>query len=338
MPKINVYLPDDLADAVREAGVPVSAVCQRALEQAVRRVTMIRATALSDLDGADLTTRLPHATGRTHTVLRLAAEQARDAGSAVVSTGHLLGAILAEGDNLALRVLGAMEIEPAEVARWLAAERDAEAGAGPDGTRRFSVPAAGVLELAATEATGFGHNYLGTEHLLLGLVAEPDGTGGRALRGAASSCARPAAPWRPRSPGSSTCAPRRRARRRPPTPRRWPRSSAASWRRWWRGWSGWRSGWPRVADRVLLLATKDTVAYRRRPGHESVATGAELLAAAGPVAAGVTAVDVISEPGWDLSPTTLLALARRVREAAASGSTAGSCSPRASTPWPRRRT
>ncbi len=182
MPKINVYLPDDLADAVREAGVPVSAVCQRALEQAVRRVTMIRATALSDLDGADLTTRLPHATGRTHTVLRLAAEQARDAGSAVVSTGHLLSGILAEGDNLALRVLGAMEIEPAEVARWLAAERDAEAGAGPDGTRRFSVPAAGVLELAATEATGFGHNYLGTEHLLLGLVAEPDGTGGRALR------------------------------------------------------------------------------------------------------------------------------------------------------------
>ncbi|GAA1663126.1 asparaginase [Catellatospora bangladeshensis] len=78
-----------------------------------------------------------------------------------------------------------------------------------------------------------------------------------------------------------------------------------------------------MADRVLLLATKDTVAYRRRPGHESVATGAELLAAAGPVAAGVTAVDVISEPGWDLSPTTLLALARRVREAAASGEYGG---------------
>jgi post-segregation antitoxin (ccd killing protein) len=42
MPKINVYLPDDLAEAVRDAGVPVSAVCQRALEQAVRRVTAVR--------------------------------------------------------------------------------------------------------------------------------------------------------------------------------------------------------------------------------------------------------------------------------------------------------
>ena len=46
MPKINVYLPDELAQAVKEAGVPVSAVCQRALEQAVRRVTAIRETAL----------------------------------------------------------------------------------------------------------------------------------------------------------------------------------------------------------------------------------------------------------------------------------------------------
>ena len=36
MPKINIYLPDDLASAVREARIPVSAVCQRALADAVR--------------------------------------------------------------------------------------------------------------------------------------------------------------------------------------------------------------------------------------------------------------------------------------------------------------
>ncbi|MEV4410656.1 asparaginase domain-containing protein [Catellatospora sp. NPDC049609] len=78
-----------------------------------------------------------------------------------------------------------------------------------------------------------------------------------------------------------------------------------------------------MADRVLLLGTKDTVAYRRRPGHESVATAAELLAAAGPVAAEVTTVDVTGEPGWDISPTTMLALARRVREAVTGGGYAG---------------
>ncbi|MDX6415722.1 MAG: hypothetical protein QOG28_342, partial [Trebonia sp.] len=38
MPKINVYLPDDLAEAVKEAGLPVSAICQATLEQAVRRL------------------------------------------------------------------------------------------------------------------------------------------------------------------------------------------------------------------------------------------------------------------------------------------------------------
>ncbi|WP_155370527.1 asparaginase [Catellatospora vulcania] len=71
-----------------------------------------------------------------------------------------------------------------------------------------------------------------------------------------------------------------------------------------------------MGSRVLLLATKDTIAYRRRAGRESVASGAQLLAAAGPVGAEVTVVDVTSEPGWDISPTTMLALGRRVRQAA----------------------
>ncbi len=52
MPKINVYLPDELAEAVRDAGVPVSTVCQRALEHAVRRITAIRETTLAELDAA----------------------------------------------------------------------------------------------------------------------------------------------------------------------------------------------------------------------------------------------------------------------------------------------
>jgi post-segregation antitoxin (ccd killing protein) len=45
MPKINVYLPDELAEAVKAAGVPVSAVCQRALEEAVKRMTALREVA-----------------------------------------------------------------------------------------------------------------------------------------------------------------------------------------------------------------------------------------------------------------------------------------------------
>src|SRR5690349_2940086 len=107
MAKINVYLPDDLAEAVRQTGVPVSAVCQRALEQAVRRVTAIRETDLGDLDDAGLAARLPHFTARARTVLTLAAGRAQDAGSPAVGTGHLLAGMLAEGTNLALQVLRA---------------------------------------------------------------------------------------------------------------------------------------------------------------------------------------------------------------------------------------
>jgi L-asparaginase len=74
-----------------------------------------------------------------------------------------------------------------------------------------------------------------------------------------------------------------------------------------------------VAARVLLLATKDTIAHGRRGGRPVVASGADLLAAlpADRVPADVRAEDVLAEPGWDTSPATMLALARRVRDALA---------------------
>ncbi|MEV0275850.1 Clp protease N-terminal domain-containing protein [Streptomyces sp. NPDC050610] len=208
MPKVNVYLPDDLAEAVKEAGVPVSAVCQRALEQAVRRLTAIRETPLADLDG-EPAGALAHFTDKSRTVLELAVERARAAGAPRLSTEHLLGAMLDEGTNLALQVLRAMEIEPERVGRELT-RRMPEAGtpeartyeAGmpeartpeartpevraadvSDGDpRRFDGPAANALELTVTEATSLGHNYVGCEHLLLGLVGEPDGVAGQVLR------------------------------------------------------------------------------------------------------------------------------------------------------------
>lgn len=184
MPKINVYLPDELSEAVKEAGVPVSAICQRALEQAVRRLTAIRETARGDLDDADLAVRLPQFTVRARAMLKLGIEQARAAGSPTVGSGYLLSGLLAEGGNLALQILRAVEIEPDRVGHELARQSLAEASvpAGDDGSPRFSGPASGALELAVTEAHAFGHNYVGSEHLLLGLIAEPDGTAGQVLR------------------------------------------------------------------------------------------------------------------------------------------------------------
>ncbi|SDH48696.1 Clp protease N-terminal domain-containing protein [Nonomuraea jiangxiensis] len=186
MPKINVYLPDELAEAVKQAGVPVSAVCQRALEQAVRRVTAIRETVLADVDFDRPTGALTHLTARTRTVLKLAADQARTEGATTIGTTHLLGGMLTEGTNLALHVLRAMEITPEQVKRDLSRQstpNDADTATQHSTPGSFGSTAANALEFAVTEATSLGHNYVGCEHLLLGLVAEPDGTAGQVLRG-----------------------------------------------------------------------------------------------------------------------------------------------------------
>jgi ATP-dependent Clp protease ATP-binding subunit ClpA len=178
MPKINVYLPDELAERVRTTDLPVSAICQQALEQSVRRVTAIRATVLGDLAAEDPTSRLSQFTERARTAIKLAVTQARTAGAAAVGTEHLLHGILAEGTNLALRVLSVLDVDPVQAERALAA-------ASPPGDgdpTRFSGLAANALELTVIEAIGLGHNYVGCEHLLLGLLSEPEGTGGRVLR------------------------------------------------------------------------------------------------------------------------------------------------------------
>jgi ATP-dependent Clp protease ATP-binding subunit ClpA len=199
VPKINVYLPDDLADAVKEMGVPVSAICQRALEASVRRVTAIRQATLGQVPLDDPAGRMAHFTAKARAAVGLAVRSARASGSDTVGTEHLLTGLLADDTNLAVVVLNSMEIEPAAIRQALAAggvsaaaAEAAAASAAPApaptpagasrGALRFSGPAANALELAVTEAISLGHNYIGCEHLLLGLATETEGAGGAALR------------------------------------------------------------------------------------------------------------------------------------------------------------
>lgn len=179
MPKVNVYLPDDLAEHVKEVGLPVSAICQRALEQSVKRVTAIRAAVLGDLPDDDPTEGLTSFTQRARDVVKLAVTAARDRGAAEVGTRDLLSGMLTEGTNLALHVLRSIEVDPAHVLRDLG-RVPADPEGGP--ARRMGRTAANALELTVTEALALGHNYVGCEHLLLGLVTEPDGAAGQVLR------------------------------------------------------------------------------------------------------------------------------------------------------------
>ena len=179
MPKLNVYLSDELADAVKDTGLPVSAVCQRVLEQSVKRVNAIRAIVLTDVDD-DSMAGMTQFTERAKDVLRRAIAGAGERGAAEVGTRDLLLGMLDEGANLALQVLRSIDVDPVVVRREVTRLEQAGEG-GP--ARRIGATAANALELTVIEAISLGHNYVGCEHLLLGLLAEPDGAGGEVLRG-----------------------------------------------------------------------------------------------------------------------------------------------------------
>ncbi|HEX4059597.1 MAG TPA: Clp protease N-terminal domain-containing protein [Streptosporangiaceae bacterium] len=209
MPKINVYLPDDLATAVRAAGIPVSPVCQQALAEAVRSVTgirkaieLIRSPHFDPASHPDIQERMDsRMTAKLAEIFSLA----RQAGGGQASTGHLLAAVLDQGGNLGVLLLEAVDIAPDEVREALA--RDGAADPDPDSadpgsadpgnadpgsasTGGLTQAAWRSLAAAAEAGIDLGHNYLGTEHLILGLLAEEDGAAGRVLRGLGGDPAR----------------------------------------------------------------------------------------------------------------------------------------------------
>ena len=130
-----------------------------------------------------------------------AQEEARAAGNAEVVPAHLALGLLAEPDAVAGQAITAQGVQLDTVRRTVA-------GALPP--RRPSVPALipydvaakKALELTFREALRLGHNYIGTEHILLALLEQEDGSG--VLRASASPRTRPSARSWPPSPASST--------------------------------------------------------------------------------------------------------------------------------------
>ena len=181
MPKINVYLPDGLAAAVRDAQVPVSAVCQAALERAVRDVSAVRGSDAAPAPEEPAYGPFTRFTPRARQAIVLAQDEARGRGDDGVGTEHLLFGILGEGGNLALKVLDALEVEPDDVRTELLASLSP--GAKDAGAQvPFTPGAKKALELTTKEALGLGHNYVGCEHLLLGVLAVEDGLASQVLR------------------------------------------------------------------------------------------------------------------------------------------------------------
>ena len=112
-------------------------------------------------------------------VLDLTKEEAERAGNAYIGTEHLLLAILDHGDNVGARALGEMNVtaEPVRAALESVTRPEPKpAGAGQPTARTKR-----ALEAAFQQARAMGHDYVGPEHLLLGLVIEGEGIAARVL-------------------------------------------------------------------------------------------------------------------------------------------------------------
>jgi ATP-dependent Clp protease ATP-binding subunit ClpC len=119
-------------------------------------------------------------TDRAQRVVVLAQEEARMLNHNYLGTEHLLLGLVHEGEGVAARALESLGISLAAV-RQQVEEMIGPGQQPPAGHIPFTPRAKKVMELAQREASDLGHNYLGTEHLLLGLVREGEGVAAQVL-------------------------------------------------------------------------------------------------------------------------------------------------------------
>jgi prophage maintenance system killer protein len=124
--------------------------------------------------------KFPHFTDRAYRAVTLAEAEALGLGHNYVGTEHLLLGLLGTGDGVAAKVLTRLGVTVPE-ARSEIEQIIGRGSALPAGQPPFTPRSKKVLELAHGEAKRLGHNYVGTEHLLLGLVREGEGVAAQIL-------------------------------------------------------------------------------------------------------------------------------------------------------------
>src|SRR5689334_9214002 len=119
-------------------------------------------------------------TERARRVVFFAQEEAGRLGENYVSTEHLLLGLVRENDSVAARILDRMGVSLGRIRSEI--ERQVTRGDGRLGQDMQLTPRAKrVIDLAYDESQQLQNNYIGTEHLLLGLIGEEDGLAGRVL-------------------------------------------------------------------------------------------------------------------------------------------------------------
>jgi ATP-dependent Clp protease ATP-binding subunit ClpC len=119
-------------------------------------------------------------TDRARRVVVLAQEEARMLNHNYIGTEHLLLGLIHEGEGVAAKALESLGIS-LEAVRQQVEEIIGQGQQAPSGHIPFTPRAKKVLELSLREALQLGHNYIGTEHILLGLIREGEGVAAQVL-------------------------------------------------------------------------------------------------------------------------------------------------------------
>ena len=119
-------------------------------------------------------------TDRARRVVVLAQEEARLLNHSYIGTEHILLGLIHEGEGVAAKALESLNIS-LEAVRAQVEEIIGQGGSSPSGHIPFTPRAKKVLELSLREALQLGHNYIGTEHILLGLIREGEGVAAQVL-------------------------------------------------------------------------------------------------------------------------------------------------------------
>ena len=119
-------------------------------------------------------------TDRARRVVILAQEEARLLNHNYIGTEHVLLGLIHEHEGVAAKALESLDIS-LEAVRGQVEEIIGQGAKPPSGLIPFTPRAKRVLELSLREALQLGHNYIGTEHILLGLIREGEGVAAQVL-------------------------------------------------------------------------------------------------------------------------------------------------------------